>query len=144
MTAAKFSFFNSACSFMIGHLSSVQTQVRKSAPSRARSQGGRSLPQRRPPSLLSSRCPVPAAATPPLNPGHPAPFSAKLFHQVKSTTRRSFFFFYNQLFTLFSFCSLFILTFFSAFPPHSAAADAVLWLRLFRCAKMCRWQICQI
>lgn len=78
--------FNAAYRFMTGHLSCMQTQVRKSAPSRARSQGGRSLPQRRPPILLSSRCRVPAAATPPLNPGHPAPFSAKPFHQVQSTS----------------------------------------------------------
>lgn len=78
--------FNAAYRFMTGHLSCMQTQVRKSAPSRARSQGGRSLPQRRPPILPSSRCPVPAAATPPLNPGHPAPFSAKPFHQVQCTS----------------------------------------------------------
>lgn len=77
---------NAAYCFVTGHLSCMQTQVRKSAPSRARSQGGRWNPQRRPPILLSSRCPVPAAATPPLNPGHPAPFSAKPFHQVQCTT----------------------------------------------------------
>lgn len=77
---------NAAYCFVTGHLSCMQTQVRKSAPSRALSQGGRWLPQRRPPILLSSRCPVPAAATPSLNPGHPAPFSAKPFHQVQSTT----------------------------------------------------------
>ncbi|XP_035020645.1 nuclear receptor subfamily 4 group A member 3 isoform X1 [Hippoglossus stenolepis] len=58
------------------------TQVRKSAPSPARSTGDRTHPPRHPPSPTRSRSPVPAAATPPLNPGHPAPFSAKLFHQI--------------------------------------------------------------
>lgn len=59
---------------------SLQILVRKSAHSRARN---RTPPPWRPPSLPCSRCPVPAAATTSLIPAHPAPFSAKPFHQVR-------------------------------------------------------------
>lgn len=82
----------------------LQTQVRKSAPSRGWSRGDRTIPVRRPPSPPRSRNPVPAAATPPLTPVHSAPFSAKLFHQVQTHPVRlaflhsffflSFFFFF--------------------------------------------------
>lgn len=91
----------------------LQTQVRKSAPSRARCHGDRTLPVRRAPNLLCSRCPVPAAATPPLNPGHLAPFSAKLFHQVESL---SFPFNLITSFTLLSFLSVFLLFAFFVLP----------------------------
>ncbi|KAK5619600.1 hypothetical protein CRENBAI_011648, partial [Crenichthys baileyi] len=59
----------------------MQAQVRKSAPSRARNPGDRIPPVPRPPSSPRSRISIPAAATTPLNSGHPAPFSAKPFHQ---------------------------------------------------------------
>lgn len=65
------------------HDFSLQILVRKSAHSRAQNQ----TPL--PPTLLCSWCPVPAAATPPLNPAHPAPFSAKPFHQVGLPSLRS-------------------------------------------------------
>ena len=83
----------------------LQTQVRKSAPSRGWSRGDRTLLVRRPPSPPRSRNPVPAAATPPLTPGHSAPFSAKLFHQVQTHPVRlaflhSFFFLYFFFFFL--------------------------------------------
>lgn len=111
----------------------LQTQVRKSAPSRARSQGERTLPLRRPPNLLCSRCPVPAAATPPLNPGHPAPFSAKLFHQVPFLFNWIVYFLF--LSSVFSFVLPPFLSFFSSFfffllfSTDAFGVSATTWLR---------------
>lgn len=110
MTAPTFfSFSHGATSLAVTQTSLLQTQVRKSAPSGARSPGDRTLLLRRPPSPPRSRSPVPAAATPPLNPGHPAPFSAKLFHQVQTGTRAllSFFPSFISSFTFYFFLSFF-------------------------------------